>query len=81
MAKRLPPINLPPWRILLLVSGQPFQNPLERNFVQRGLSEWLPFSSIVGKQCDFEEIIFEENRGMRLFENPLSHHDQKEDKK
>ncbi len=24
----------------------------------------MPFSSIVGKQCDFEEIIFEENRGV-----------------
>jgi len=51
-----------------LVSGQPFQNPLERNFVQKGLSEWLPFSSIAGKQCDFEEIIFEENRHVDDFQ-------------
>jgi len=33
------------------------------------LSEWLPFSSIVGKQCDFEEIIFEENRPIDFLEN------------
>ncbi|HPU77903.1 MAG TPA: hypothetical protein PKY84_06355, partial [Thermosynergistes sp.] len=38
----------------------------ERNFVQKGLSEWLPFSSILGKQCDFEEIIFEENRRLDM---------------
>jgi len=35
--------------------------PQKENLFQKGLSEWLPFSSIVGKQCNFEEIIFEKN--------------------
>ncbi|WP_332636975.1 hypothetical protein [Acetomicrobium sp.] len=48
--------------------------PLERNFVQKGLSEWLPFSSIMGKQCDFEEIIFEENRGAQYTNLESSSH-------
>jgi hypothetical protein len=34
----------------------------EREIEPSGYS--CPLSSIVGKQCDFEEIIFEENRGV-----------------